>query len=281
LIWDRLSYAVESYNHIMHILLSNDDGVNAAGIQQLAAALAQFAQVTVVAPDSNRSGVSNALTLDRPLSIAKTTLGHYAINGTPSDCVHVALTALMPSRPDLVVSGINNGQNMGEDTLYSGTVAAAMEGYLFGLPAIAFSLANKGWAHLEEAVQIAAAFTRHWWQTSPRAVQLLNVNIPNLPAAQHRGAVVARLGRRHASEPVIPMQSPQGHMVYWIGPSGAVKDAGQGTDFAAVAQGHTAVTPLRIDLTDTQAMPQVAQWLPVEPAALAPAAVPAPSPLLA
>jgi 5'-nucleotidase len=273
-----------SYNHSMHILLSNDDGINAAGIQQLALALAQFAQVTVVAPDSNRSGVSNALTLDRPLSVVKTALGHYVVNGTPSDCVHVALTALMPQQPDLVVSGINNGQNMGEDTLYSGTVAAAMEGYLFGLPAIAFSLTNKGWAHLDEAVQIACAFTQQWWQQSPRAVQLLNVNIPNLPSAQHRGAVLARLGRRHASEPVVPMQSPQGHTVYWIGPSGAVKDAGQGTDFAAVAQGHTAVTPLQVDLTDTQAMPALTQWLPAAPAALdaqASTAAPAPSGLLA
>jgi 5'-nucleotidase len=255
----------------MHILISNDDGVNAPGIQQLAAALAQFAQITVVAPDSNRSGVSNALTLDRPLSVTKTPQGYYAINGTPSDCVHIALTALMPRKPDLVVSGINNGQNMGEDTLYSGTVAAAMEGYLFGLPAIAFSLAEKGWAHLDEAVQIAAAFTRQWWDASPRAVQLLSVNIPNLPASDHRGLVATRLGRRHASEPVVPMQSPMGTTVYWIGPIGAVKDAGEGTDFAAVAQGFTAVTPLRVDLTDAAAVSGVAQW--VQPAAHAVAAV--------
>jgi 5'-nucleotidase len=144
----------------MHILLSNDDGVTAPGIQQLAAALGSFAQVTVVAPDSNCSGVSNALTLSRPLSVTKTSGGHYSVNGTPSDCVHVALTALMQHAPDLVVSGINNGQNMGEDTLYSGTVAAAMEGYLFGVPAIAFSLAEKGWEHLPQAIEIAAAFTQ-------------------------------------------------------------------------------------------------------------------------
>jgi 5'-nucleotidase len=246
----------------MHILISNDDGVTAPGIQQLAAALSQFARITVVAPDSNRSGVSNALTLDRPLSVTKTSQGYYAVNGTPSDCVHVALTALLADKPDVVVSGINNGQNMGEDTLYSGTVAAAMEGYLFGLPAIAFSLADKGWAHLDAAVQVAANFTRQWWENSPRALQLLNVNIPNLAADQHRGFAATRLGRRHASEPVVPMQSPMGTTVYWIGPIGAVKDAGQGTDFAAVAQGFSAVTPLHVDLTDAAAVGQVARWLP-------------------
>jgi 5'-nucleotidase len=252
----------------MRILLSNDDGVTAPGIQSLAAALATFAQVTVVAPDSNRSGVSNALTLDRPLSVTKTSQGHYSVNGTPSDCVHVALTALMQDKPDLVVSGINNGQNMGEDTLYSGTVAAAMEGFLFGLPAIAFSLENKGWERLPEAVAIASAFVQQWQSSSRRAVQLLNVNIPNRAAQDHRGLITARLGRRHASEPVVPMQSPQGHTVYWIGPSGAAKDAGEGTDFGAVAAGFTSVTPLRVDLTDTDAMAGVRTWLAPPRAAL-------------
>ncbi|WP_428719013.1 5'/3'-nucleotidase SurE [Undibacterium curvum] len=253
----------------MKILLSNDDGYLAPGIQQLAQdrlQLSQFADVTVVAPDSNRSGASNALTLDRPLSVQRAPNGFYFVNGTPSDCVHIALTSIMRERPDFVISGINQGQNMGDDTLYSGTVAAATEGYLFGIPALAFSQVDKGWRELESfalafsqvdkgwrelesAAQIAAAMIRHG-EFGLAAPYLLNVNIPNLPRADIQGVRKTRLGKRHASEPVIAMRDPHEREIYWIGPPGAVRDGGEGTDFDATARAFVSVTPLQIDLTN-------------------------------
>jgi 5'-nucleotidase len=233
----------------MKILLSNDDGYLAPGIQQLAQELSQFADVTVVAPDSNRSGASNALTLDRPLSVQRAPNGFYFVNGTPSDCVHIALTSIMRERPDFVISGINQGQNMGDDTLYSGTVAAATEGYLFGIPALAFSQVDKGWRELESAAQIAAAMVRHG-EFGLAAPYLLNVNIPNLPRADIQGVRKTRLGKRHASEPVIAMRDPHEREIYWIGPPGAVRDGGEGTDFDATARAFVSVTPLQIDLTN-------------------------------
>jgi 5'-nucleotidase len=245
----------------MRILLCNDDGITAPGLQQMALKLAIDHEVWVVAPDGNRSGVSNALTLDRPLTVTETGLRQFQVNGTPSDCAHVALTALLPERPDLVVSGINNGANMGDDTLYSGTVAAATEGCQFGLPAMAFSLAKRGWLHLDAAVQLACVFIERWHTESQRSVQLLNINFPALPLQQHLGPKVVRLGRRHASEPVVPALHPSGYTVYWIGPSGAALDGGEGTDFHAVEQGFTAVTPLLIDLTDHMACSGVQEWL--------------------
>lgn len=232
----------------MRILISNDDGYLAPGIIALAKALAPIAEIVVVAPDSNRSGSSNSLTLDRPLSVYRAENGFYFINGTPSDCVHVALTGVLPFRPDLVVSGINQGQNMGDDTLYSGTVAAATEGFLFGVPAIAFSQVEKGWAHLDAAARVAAEIVQRRFDDLQKPY-LLNVNIPNLPYERLVGIVATRLGKRHESEPVIKTSDPHGREIFWIGPAGAAKDAGEGTDFHAVAKGYVSITPLQIDLT--------------------------------
>lgn len=235
----------------MKILVSNDDGYLAPGLIALVEALRPFADLTVVAPDSNRSGSSNSLTLDRPLSVHRAENGFFFVNGTPSDCVHVALTGILPARPDLVVSGINQGQNMGDDTLYSGTVAAATEGFLFGIPAIAFSQVEKGWAHLDAAARVAREFVEHRLKLLQKPY-LLNINIPNLPYEQLSGLKPARLGKRHESEAVIRSQDPQGREIFWIGPCGKEKDAGEGTDFHAVANGFVSVTPLRIDLTHTE-----------------------------
>ncbi len=232
----------------MKILVSNDDGYLAPGIIALAEALAAIAEIVVVAPDSNRSGSSNSLTLDRPLSVYRADNGFYFVNGTPSDCVHVALTGGLSFKPDLVVSGINQGQNMGDDTLYSGTVAAATEGFLFGIPAIAFSQSEKGWAHLDVAARIAREIVERQFDALEKPY-LLNVNIPNLPYEQIRGIRPARLGKRHESEPVIKTHDPHGREIFWIGPSGKARDAGEGTDFHAVASGFVSITPLQIDLT--------------------------------
>ncbi|MFL9877556.1 5'/3'-nucleotidase SurE [Herbaspirillum rhizosphaerae] len=234
----------------MKILISNDDGYQAPGILALADALSAIAEITVVAPDSNRSGSSNSLTLDRPLWVERADNGFYYLNGTPSDCVHVALTGLLPERPDLIVSGINQGQNMGDDTLYSGTVAAATEGFLFGIPALAFSQLHKGWEHLDSAARIAREIVERQFEALDKPY-LLNVNIPNLPYEELKPCVATRLGKRHTSEPVYKMRDPHGKDIYWIGPAGAVKDAGEGTDFHATAQGHVSITPLQIDLTHT------------------------------
>lgn len=232
----------------MKILVSNDDGYLAPGLAALAEALAAIAEVVVVAPDSNRSGSSNSLTLDRPLSVFRAENGFYFVNGTPSDCVHIALTGGLAFRPDLVVSGINQGQNMGDDTLYSGTVAAATEGYLFGIPAIAFSQVEKGWVHLDAAARVARDIVAQRLDVLPKPY-LLNVNIPNLPYEQLRGLLATRLGKRHESEPVIRATDPHGRDIYWIGPAGRARDAGPGTDFDAVATGHVSITPLQVDLT--------------------------------
>lgn len=240
----------------MKILISNDDGYLAPGIVALAEALAEIAEVTVVAPDGNRSGASNALTLDRPLSVYRAANGYYFVNGTPSDCVHIALTSIMAEKPDLIVSGINQGQNMGDDTLYSGTVAAATEGYLFGVPAIAFSQVDKGWAHLDSAARIAKELVERGFPSMERPY-LLNVNIPNLPYEEILGVASARLGKRHMSEPVIKSLDPHGRDIYWIGPPGAVKDAGEGTDFCVTAQAYVSVTPLQVDLTNARQMQQL------------------------
>lgn len=234
----------------MKILISNDDGYLAPGIHALAEALAPIADITVVAPDSNRSGSSNSLTLDRPLWVEQAPNGFHYLNGTPSDCVHVALTGLLKERPDLIVSGINQGQNMGDDTLYSGTVAAATEGFLFGIPAIAFSQVHKGWGELEAAARVAREIVERRFENLPRPF-LLNVNIPNLPHAQIKGSQVTRLGKRHMSEPVHKLTDPYGRDLYWIGPAGAAKDGGEGTDFHATANGYVSITPLQIDLTHT------------------------------
>lgn len=237
----------------MKILISNDDGYLAPGIIALANALTPIAEIVVVAPDSNRSGSSNSLTLDRPLSVHRAENGFYFVNGTPSDCVHIALTGMLNFRPDLIVSGINQGQNMGDDTLYSGTVAAATEGFLFGIPSIAFSQVSKGWDELDAAAKVAREIVERRFANMPQPY-LLNVNIPNLPYRQLKPALATRLGKRHVSESVIKTQDPHGREIYWIGPAGAAKDASEGTDFHAVAQGHVSITPLQIDLTHAMQM---------------------------
>jgi len=240
----------------MRILIANDDGYLAPGLQALVQACQGLGEIDVVAPEQNASGTSNSLTLSRPLSMFVAANGFRYINGTPSDCVHVALTGMLPHRPDLVLSGINNGANMGDDTLYSGTVAAAMEGFLFGIPAIAFSLVEKGWGDLDAAARVARAVVeqalREPFATAP---WLLNVNIPNRSDAALAPVVVTRLGRRHASEPVICQTNPRGEPIYWIGPAGDAREAGPGTDFHATALGQVSVTPLQVDLTDHAALP--------------------------
>lgn len=244
----------------MKILISNDDGYLAPGIIALAEAMASIADITVVAPDSNRSGASNSLTLDRPLSVTQSANGFYVVNGTPSDCVHVALTGLLAERPDLVVSGINQGQNMGDDTIYSGTVAAATEGYLFGIPSIAFSQVDKGWAEIEAAAKVARDIVLRRFDALQKPY-LLNVNIPNLPYERMGRVVPTRLGKRHESEAVIREQDPHGRDIYWIGLVGAVKDAGEGTDFHATARGDISITPLQIDLTHRQQLAALSEAL--------------------
>lgn len=246
----------------MHILLSNDDGYLAPGLAALYHALLPLAdRVDVVAPEQNCSGASNSLTLSRPLSVGQADNGFRYVNGTPTDCVHVALTGLLEGRPDLVVSGINNGQNMGEDTLYSGTVAAATEGFLFGIPSIAFSLVDYGWGHLDAAAQEAARIVAHHRDAPLPASSLLNVNIPNRATSDMQGWRVTRLGKRHPSQPVIRQMSPRGEPIYWIGPSGAQLDASDGTDFAAVREGYVSMTPLQLDLTDTRRLPALQEWV--------------------
>lgn len=242
----------------MKILISNDDGYLAPGINALADQLSSIADIVVVAPDSNRSGSSNSLTLDRPLRVMKSDKGFYSINGTPSDCVHIALTGMLEQRPDLVVSGINQGQNMGDDTLYSGTVAAATEGFLFGIPAIAFSQVEHGWAELDSAAKIAKDIVMRNLDALHKPF-LLNVNIPNRPYQALTKIVATRLGKRHESEPVIRTKDPHGNEIFWIGPVGKAKEASEGTDFHATEQGWVSATPLQIDLTHTAQLDRLRQ----------------------
>jgi len=246
----------------MRILIANDDGYLAPGLAALVQACHGLGELDVVAPEQNASGTSNSLTLSRGLSVYTASTGFRYINGTPSDCVHLALSGLLEHRPDLVVSGINNGANMGDDTLYSGTVAAAMEGFLFGIPAIAFSQVEKGWGHLDAAARVARNVIQQVLQRPPlRTPWLLNVNIPNRADADQRPAVITRLGRRHASEPVIRQTSPRGDVMYWIGPAGDAREAGPGTDFHATAEGSISITPLQVDLTEHTALPAWRDWL--------------------
>jgi 5'-nucleotidase len=242
----------------MKILLSNDDGYQAPGIVALYEAIKDLGEVEVVAPEHNNSAKSNALTLHSPLYVQQAGNGFRYVNGTPADCVHVALTGLLGYRPDLVVSGINNGANMGDDTIYSGTVGAAMEGYLFGIPAIAFSQTQKGWSHLDDAARMARELVQRMLaKAAAEKPWLLNVNIPNLPYADLKPFKVCRLGRRHAAEKVISQTSPHGETMYWIGGAGPAKDDADGTDFHATTQGHVSITPLKVDLTDHD---ELASW---------------------
>ena len=245
----------------MRILVSNDDGYFAPGIVALADAMRALGDVVVVAPEQNQSGASHSLTLNRPLSVHQAENGFRYINGTPTDCVHIAMTGLLEERPDIVVSGINNGLNMGDDTIYSGTVAAAMEGFLFGVPSFAFSLVDKDWTHLEAAARVARRVVESVMARAPAGPFLLNVNIPNHEYVDRAPISVTRLGKRHPSEPVHRMESPRGGTIYWIGAAGAARDAGPGTDFHAVASGSVAVTPLQIDLTHEDQLDDVRRWI--------------------
>ena len=245
----------------MRILVANDDGYLAPGLAALVERMRALGDVFVIAPEANHSGASNSLTLSRPLSVREAPNGFRYVNGTPTDCVHIALTGLLGERPDLVVSGINNGQNMGDDTIYSGTVAAAMEGYLFGVPSIAFSQVEKGHAHLESAAQVAAEIVERFVREPLPAPMLLNVNIPNRPRQEIGAMRVTRLGKRHHSEPVIRATNPHGEPIYWIGAAGTAKDAGPGTDFHAVERGEVSITPLQIDLTHCGQIETIEQWL--------------------
>jgi len=244
----------------MRILLSNDDGYFAPGLERLASALATRAEITVVAPAADQSGSSNSLTLDRPLVVRRAPSGFLFVNGTPTDCVHLAVTGLLDELPDLVVSGINMGANMGDDTIYSGTVAAATEGFLLGIPSIAISLASKTARHFDTAAAVALELLDAH-EREPLGARLLNVNVPDVPRGELRGYKVTRLGRRHKAESVITATSPRGETVYWVGAAGAAADAGEGTDFHAVQHGYASVTPLQIDLTDRDEMPRVDVWL--------------------
>jgi 5'-nucleotidase len=244
----------------MRILVSNDDGYFSPGIAMLAERLAALGEVTVVAPERDRSGASNSLTLDRPLMVRQAGNGYRYVNGTPTDCVHLALTGLLGSPPDVVVSGINFGANMGDDTIYSGTVAAATEGFLFGVPSIAISLAGKAGKHFDTAAAVAVQLVQRFGRTPFGQPVLLNVNVPDIPLVGLGEHEVTRLGRRHKSEPVVKMQTPRGE-VYWIGAAGEAQDSGPGTDFHAVAAGRVSVTPLQIDLTFPAQLPLVKAWL--------------------
>ncbi len=245
----------------MKILVSNDDGYLATGINVLTEALVEIADVVVVAPDRNRSAASNSLTVHSPLRVSKIADNRYTVDGTPSDCVHLALTGLLDDEPDLVVSGINHGANLGDDVIYSGTVAAAMEGRFLGLPTIAVSLAGDRLRHFNTAARVVTDMVQKLERASLAADVTLNVNVPDRPYDELTGVVAARLGFRHKSEPVIRARDPHGRTIYWVGPAGKGQDAGPGTDFHAVDQGAVAVTPLKVDLTRHDTLPQLNEWL--------------------
>jgi 5'-nucleotidase len=245
----------------MRILLSNDDGYYAPPLALLAELLAPLGAVTVVAPERDRSGSSNSLTLDRPLAVRRAQSGFYYVNGTPTDCVHVAVTGFLKQAPDLIVSGINDGANMGDDTLYSGTVAAATEGFLLGIPSIAVSLALDGRENYPTAGRVTAELVARFRERPLDQPMLLNVNVPDVEYGALRGLQVTRLGRRHKAEPVVKSTSPRGEAVYWVGPAGAAQDAGEGTDFHAVANLRVSITPLQVDLTRYSQLDAVAEWL--------------------
>ncbi len=244
----------------MHILITNDDGYTATGINVLTEELAKVADVSVVAPDRNKSGASNSLTLERPLRVKSLQNNHYHVDGTPTDCVHLALSGLLESLPDMVVSGINAGANLGDDVLYSGTVAAAMEGRYLGLPAIAVSLAGPA-RHFDSAAQITRRVVERLVLQPLPDDTLLNVNVPDLPLEQITSIQATRLGFRHKSEPMIQQSDPYGRPLYWVGPPGEAQDAAEGTDFYALEQGIASVTPMQIDLTRHHGIAPLQQWL--------------------
>lgn len=246
----------------MRILLSNDDGYFAPGLAVLAATLAGAGhQITVVAPDLDRSGASNSLTLDRPLSVRTAPNGFMHVNGTPTDCVHLAVTGLLPELPEMVISGINHGANMGDDTVYSGTVAAATEGFMLGLPAIAVSLASHEPRHFETAAAVVVALVTRFVEEPLNQPTLLNVNCPDVSLGQLQGREVTRLGKRHKAQDTVRTVNPRNQTMYWVGAAGAAQDAGPGTDFYAVSQGRVSITPLQLDLTHYGQMSSVTEWV--------------------
>ncbi|MFP2770885.1 5'/3'-nucleotidase SurE [Oceanisphaera sp. KMM 10153] len=244
----------------MKILVSNDDGVNALGIRTLSRALAEFAEVVTVAPDRNRSGASHSLTLEVPLRADKLDdSGFYSVKGTPTDCVHWAVNSLLDPDPDMVVAGINHGANLGDDVIYSGTVAAATEGRHLGLPSVAVSLC--GDRYFESAAHYASLLVQGLLRAPLSSNQILNVNVPDLPLDKIQGIKVTRLGNRHRSDAVLKEYDPRGRPIYWIGPPGAIQDAGEGTDFDAVERGYVSITPLTIDMTAYAQMAALASWI--------------------
>jgi len=245
----------------MQILVSNDDGYQSPGLLALVAALESIAQVVVVAPERDRSGASNSLTLDVPLRASRTERGFIRVDGTPTDCVHLAITGLLEKEPDLVVAGINHGPNLGDDVIYSGTVAAATEGRFLGLPAIALSIDAFEPRYLDTAARVGLRLVEHLRVAPLEPNLILNVNVPDIPYDELKGFVSTRLGHRHKAEPVTASQDPRGRTIYWVGPAGSEQDAGPGTDFYAVRDGHVSITPLQVDLTRHQALEPLARWL--------------------
>ena len=245
----------------MKILVSNDDGYLATGIKVLTAALEEVADVVVVAPDRNRSAASNSLTLKVPLRVSEVAPDRYKVDGTPSDCVHLALTGFLDFVPDLVVSGINHGANLGDDVIYSGTVAAAMEGRFLGLPTIAVSLVGNELQHFDTAAAIASELVQKIERAPLASDVVLNLNVPNIALSELKGVQATRLGFRHKSEQILKDTDPYGRPIYWVGPAGEGQDAGEGTDFFAVKQGFASVTPLKVDLTRYTAIDDLSDWL--------------------
>jgi len=245
----------------MRIVISNDDGVFAPGIRALANELATIAEIDVIAPDRNRSGASNSLTLSQPLTVKKLDNGYYSVEGTPTDCVHLALTGFFTPMADIVVSGINDGANLGDDILYSGTVAAAMEGRYLGLPAIAVSMVGDNIQHYDTAAVITRQLVLKLATHRLPSQTIFNVNVPDLPLDQIKGIQVTRLGTRHSAEPVVKEYDPRGRPIYWIGPPGLEADAGPGTDFFAISHAYVSITPLHLDMTHYKIFEQVSTWM--------------------
>jgi len=245
----------------MRILISNDDGYFAPGLACLAQHLSVIAEVTVVAPERDRSGASNSLTLNRPLNLRRAANGFHYVDGTPTDCVHLAVTGMLDVQPDIIVSGINAGANMGDDTIYSGTVAAATEGFLLGIPAIAISMAKHDPENFDTAGRVAVELVQRFMRETQPHPWLLNVNVPDIPYAKLQGTEVTRLGKRHKAEPVVKASNPHGQPIYWVGPAGKAQDAGEGTDFHAINNGRVSITPLQIDLTQYSQLDAVRAWM--------------------
>ncbi len=245
----------------MKILVSNDDGYLATGINALADALGQVADVVVIAPDRNRSAASSSLTLNNPLRVSQVAKNRYKVDGTPSDCVHLALTGFLDYEPDLVVSGINHGANLGDDVIYSGTVAAALEGRFLGLPTIAVSLVGHGLTHFDTAARVATELVQKIERSTLAPDMVLNVNVPDRPYDELQGIRATRLGFRHKAEAILKDEDPYGRPIYWVGPAGKGQDAGEGTDFYALEHGSVAVTPLKVDLTRHEAVQGLSDWL--------------------